>query len=106
MDCTRLSGKLAFSLMIWAISFGKAWFLVDNRSTWLHLVEASISTMKYLNGPDRGWIGPHMSPCILARKTGDSSLIFRRDGLVINFPFVQAGQIKSSGLGKFLVSTL
>ena len=40
--------------MIWAINFAKAWFLVDKRYTWDHLVEASIKTMKYLNGPDRG----------------------------------------------------
>jgi hypothetical protein len=28
----------------------KAWFLVDNKHTWDYLVDASISTMKYLNG--------------------------------------------------------
>jgi hypothetical protein len=33
MDWMRLSGKLAFSLIIWAMSLEKAWFLVDNRST-------------------------------------------------------------------------
>jgi hypothetical protein len=38
------------------------WFRVDNRHTWLHLVEASIRTIKYLKGPDRGLIGPQMSP--------------------------------------------
>jgi hypothetical protein len=54
MDWMRLSGKLALNLITCAISFEKAWFLVDNRSTWLHLVDASISTIKYLNGPDRG----------------------------------------------------
>jgi hypothetical protein len=53
MDWTRLSGKLVLSLITWAISLENAWFLVDNRSTWLHLVDASISTMKYLNGADR-----------------------------------------------------
>ena len=100
----QLSGKFALSLIIWAISFEKAWFLVDNRSTWHHLVDASISTMKYLKGPDRGWIGPQMSPCILCRNIGDSSLIFRRDGLVISFPFAHVVQIKSPGLGKSLTS--
>jgi hypothetical protein len=27
----------------------KAWFLVDNKHTWDYLVDASTSTMKYLN---------------------------------------------------------
>jgi hypothetical protein len=47
-------GKLARNRMIWAISFAKAWFHVDYRHMWFHRVEASISTMKYLKGPDRG----------------------------------------------------
>jgi hypothetical protein len=54
MDWMRLSGKLDLSQNIWAMSLEKAWFLMDNRSTYLHLVDASINTMKYLNGPDRG----------------------------------------------------
>jgi hypothetical protein len=48
------SGKLARNQIIWAMNFAKAWFRVDSRHTWLHLVEASIRTMKYLKGPDRG----------------------------------------------------
>ena len=42
--------------------------------------------MKYLNGPDDGWIGPHMSPWILSRKLGLSSLTLVGDGRVISFP--------------------
>ena len=63
-----------------------------------------IFSINNLNWPDRGWIGPQMSPCILWRNTGDSSLIFRRDGLAISFPFAHAVQMKSSGLGKPLTS--
>jgi hypothetical protein len=40
--------------MICEINFAKAWFLVDNRQTLEHFEEASMSTMKYLNGPERG----------------------------------------------------
>jgi len=40
--------------MIWEINFAKAWFLVDSRQTLDHLEEASMSTMKYRNGPVRG----------------------------------------------------
>jgi hypothetical protein len=48
--------------MTCAIILAKAWFRVDNRHTCDHLVDASINTMKYLNGPLIGCIGPHMSP--------------------------------------------
>jgi len=40
--------------MICEINFAKAWFLVDSRQTLDHLEEASMSTMKYRNGPERG----------------------------------------------------
>ena len=55
---------------------------VDNRQTWDHLVDASIKTIKYLNGPEGGWIGPHMSPWILSRNLGDSLSTFIDEGLV------------------------
>jgi hypothetical protein len=32
--------------------FAKAWFLVDIGHTLDHLVDASMRTIKYLNGPD------------------------------------------------------
>jgi hypothetical protein len=44
------------------MNLAKAWFLVDNKHTWGHLVDALISTMKYLNGPVDGCIGPQISP--------------------------------------------
>jgi hypothetical protein len=34
------------------------WFHVDNRHMWLHLVEAFLTTMKYLKGLDRRKIRP------------------------------------------------
>jgi hypothetical protein len=58
--------------------------------------------MKYLNRPDKGWIGPQISLRILCRNVDDSSLIFRREGLVISFPFAHVVQTKSLGLGKLL----
>jgi hypothetical protein len=50
----RFSRKLARNWMIWAISFAKAWFRVDSKHMWLHLIEVSIRTIKYLNAPIGG----------------------------------------------------
>ena len=33
---------------------------------------------------------PHMSPCILSKKTGDSYMTLEKDGLTINLPYEQA----------------
>jgi hypothetical protein len=99
IDCIQFSGKLAFSLMTCAIILAKSWFHVDNRHTCDHLVDASINTMKYLNGPLIGCIGPHMSPCILSRNFSSSVCILRGEGLKINFPVAQAVHIKSKVLG-------
>jgi hypothetical protein len=52
-------------------------------------------TMKYLNGPLGGWIGPHMSPCMLSRKARDSCPTFAGDGCTINFPWQHAVHEKS-----------
>ncbi|PRQ43120.1 hypothetical protein RchiOBHm_Chr3g0465021 [Rosa chinensis] len=76
--------------MIWARSLAKAAFLVDNSVTCDHLVDASTKTMKYLNGPHGGWIGPHISPCIRCRKRLESFSVFAYDGLIFNFPNEQA----------------
>jgi len=35
------------------------------------VVDASIKTMKYLNGPHDRFIGPQMSPCICSKKEID-----------------------------------
>jgi hypothetical protein len=85
--------------MTCAISLAKAWFCVDNKHICDHLVDASISTMKYLNDPLIGCIGPHMSPYILLRNFSCSVCILRGDGLKINFPVAQAVHIKLEVLG-------
>jgi hypothetical protein len=47
--------------MTCVINLAKAWFRVDRRHTCNHLVYASLKTIKYLNGPDNGFIGPQIS---------------------------------------------
>jgi hypothetical protein len=95
MDCIRFSGKLAFNLMTCTIILTKAWFCVDNKHTCDHLVDALIKTIKYLNGPLVGCIGPHMSPCILSRNFSGSVCILRGEGLKINFNVAQVVHIKN-----------
>jgi hypothetical protein len=73
----RLSRKLALNWIIWETSRAKVWFLVDNKQIVLHLVNASINTIKYQNGPDIGLTGPHMSPCILSKNIGDAAFTFK-----------------------------
>jgi hypothetical protein len=85
--------------MTCTIILAKTWFRVDNRHTCDHLVDASINTMKYLNGPLIGCIGPHMLPCILSRNFSGSIYILRGEGLKINFPVAQAMHIKREILG-------
>ena len=56
----------------------------------ISLLEASINTIKYKNGPHSGYIGPRISPWIRSRNIGDSVFILASDGLMINFPREQA----------------
>jgi hypothetical protein len=84
--------------MICAIILAKTWFRVDNKHTCDHLVDVSINTIKYLNGPLVGCIRPHMSPHILSRKFSGSICILRGEGLKINFLVAQAVHIKSEVL--------
>ena len=56
------------------------------RQTCDHLIDTSINTIKYLNGPDGGCIGPQISPWILSNKDGDSIAIFKGDGMIISLP--------------------
>ena len=49
-----------------------------------HLVDASINTIKYLNGPNSRCIGPQISPWIFYKKDGDLIAIFKGDGLIIS----------------------
>ena len=77
--------------MIWARSLGNAAFRVDNKQTCDHLVEASTSTMKYLYGPQAGWIGPlyHFG---FSQGNFQTNLVgFTRIGLRFVFPIEQAG---------------
>jgi hypothetical protein len=62
-------------------------------------MDASIRIMKYLNGPDNGFIGPQIPPKILSRNLSGFTLILRGDGLTINFPVAQAMHIKFEDLG-------
>ena len=58
---------------------------VDNKQTCDHLLETSINTIKYRNGPHSGCIGQHISPWIRSRNVGDLVFILAGDGLMINF---------------------
>ena len=82
--------KLCLNLMIWASILANVAFLVESRQTCDHLIDASINTIKYLNGPQGGCTGTQISPWILSKKDGDSILIFYGDGLTINFPWEHA----------------
>jgi hypothetical protein len=85
--------------MACAIILAKTWFRVDIKHTCDHLVDALINTMKYLNDPLIGCIGPHMSPYILSKNFSGSVCILRGEGLKINFPIAQAVHTKSEVLG-------
>jgi hypothetical protein len=98
IDCIRFSGKIAFSLMTCAIILVKAWLCVNNSHTCDHLVDASINTMKYINDPLIGCIGPHMLSCTLLRNFSDSVCILRGEDLKINFLVVQVVHIKTEVL--------
>jgi hypothetical protein len=88
--------------MTYVINLANAWFCVDKRHTFDHLVDASIKTIKYLNGHDNGFIGPKISPWIHSRNLSGSSLILIGDGLKINFPVAQVVHIKSKDLGRLV----
>ena len=88
--------------MICAINFAKAWFRVDNRHTWNHHMDATIRTIKYLNGPDKGWMGPQISPWMRSRNFSGSAFILRCEGLKINFPVAHEVHTKSKVFGNFL----
>ena len=47
--------------MVWAKNHAEAWFSVDNKHTLDHLVDASVSTMKYQYGSTTGWMEPQIS---------------------------------------------
>jgi hypothetical protein len=102
IECIWFSENFAFNLMTCAIILAKAWFFVDKRHICNHLVDVPINTMKYLNGPLIGYIGPHMSPCILSRNFSGSVYILRGEGIKINFPVAQAVHIKSEILGNLI----
>jgi hypothetical protein len=84
--------------MTYAIILANAWFRVNNRHTCDHRVDASINTMKYLNGPLIGCIGPYMSPCIILSNFSGSVYILRGEGLKINFLIAHVVHMKSEVL--------
>jgi hypothetical protein len=55
------------------INLAKAWLRFDSRHTCDHRMDASIKTMKYMNNPDNGCIGPQISPLILSRNLSGST---------------------------------
>jgi hypothetical protein len=81
--------------MTYIINLGKAWFHVNNRHTCDHRVDASINTMKYLNSPHNGCIGPQISPWILSSNFSGSVCILRGEGLKINFLVAHVVYMKS-----------
>jgi hypothetical protein len=88
--------------MTCVIILANVWFHVDNRHTCDHRVDASINIMKYLNGPLIGYIGSHMSPCIISRNFNGLVCTLRGEGLKINFPVVHAVHMKSEVLGNLI----
>jgi len=90
-----LSRNWALNLIIWANSHANATLRVDSKEMCDHLVHASIKTIKYLNGPLGGWIGPHISPCMRSRKARDWCPILANDGRTISFPWEHAMHGKS-----------
>jgi hypothetical protein len=84
--------------MTCVIFLTKVWFRVDERHTCDHRIDASINTMKYMNGPLIDCIGPHMSPYILSRNFSGLICILRDEGLKINFPVALDVHIKSEVL--------
>jgi len=64
----------------WALNytnnFANTWLQVDNKQICDHLVDVSIKTMKYINDPHGGCIGPQISPCIHSENEIDSFLLF------------------------------
>jgi hypothetical protein len=98
IDCIRCSKNFAFRLMTCDIILANAWFRVDNRRTCDQRVDVSINTIKYLNDPLYGYIGPHMSPCILSMNFSGSICILIGEGLKINFPIAHVMHMKSEVL--------
>jgi hypothetical protein len=84
--------------MTCAIILANAWFHVDNRHTCGHRIDASINSIKYLNGPLIVWIGPHMSSCIFSRNFSGSVCILIGEGLKINFLVAHVMHMKSKVL--------
>jgi hypothetical protein len=85
--------------MTCAIILANIWFCVNNRHTSDHQVDALISTIKYMNDPLIGCIGPHISPYILLRNFNGSICILRGKGLKINFSVAHAMHMKLEVLG-------
>jgi len=68
---TSIPIDIQYSWKIWDVIS-----LVLSKQICDDLVDASIKTMKYLNGPLGGCIGPQISPCICSENEIESFLIF------------------------------
>jgi len=54
----QLFGHVTCNIIIWASNLANDKLRVDNKHTYDHLVDASTKTIKYVNGPHGGWMGP------------------------------------------------
>jgi hypothetical protein len=93
-EFNRIVYSYTFNPML-RILLAKAWLHVDSKHMWDHLIDVSTRTMKYLNGPDNGCMGPHMSPWIHSRNLSGSTWILSDEGLKISFPITHEVQTKS-----------
>lgn len=75
---------------MWATILANAKFLVESKETCNHLVDESMRTKNYLNGPLGGSMGPQISALICSKNLGIEYTIFGIDGRVIIFPCEQA----------------
>jgi hypothetical protein len=60
-----------------------------------NLVDTSIKTIKYLNGPHNRWMGQKISPWICYINLGDSIPILASYGLITNLSWDQAAHENS-----------
>jgi hypothetical protein len=66
-----------------------------------HRVDVSVNTMKYMNNPLDGCIGPRMSPCIFSMNFSGYVYILIGEGLMINFSVTHVVHMKSEIFGNF-----
>lgn len=82
--------KCAHNLIIWASNLANTMLRVDNKHTCDRIVDASIKTIKYLDGSRGGWINPQISLWSRSINLRDLIQTFVGDGLITNFSWEQA----------------